>query len=201
MGKSECVFPSCPMKFRHPHSSQGKRGGEAGGDCMISSHSEWVLRGNEETLGVKWHWQMVFIECEVRSLVRHQLLWQKSIQMWLCLPVFLSVVDNVVSGRDRESQFVDENLGENEAVKVLPCTYLREWASDDRCLLVDAGKVISEDRRKVRNTLILKVFAWFHVPEYHDCKHSFYWAPTRGKEWTEWAFLSLYSEECYHRRR
>lgn len=58
---------------------------------------------------------MVFIECEVRSLVRQQLLWQKSIQMWLCSPVFLSVVDNEVSGRDRESRLVDENLGEDEA--------------------------------------------------------------------------------------
>lgn len=35
--------------------------------------------------------------------------------MWLPSPVFLTVVDDEVSGRDRESQFVDENLREDKA--------------------------------------------------------------------------------------
>lgn len=38
----------------------------------------------------------------------------------------------------------------------------------------DAGKVISEGRKKVRDSMICREFAWIHVPKYHNCKYSFH---------------------------
>lgn len=100
--------------------------------------------------------------------------------MWLPSPVFLTVVDNEVSGRDRESQFVDENLREDKAEsEFFPAP---AWGTEHQGTGVYwwmQGRLSVRVGERARTPWFWK---YLPVTKYHDCKHSFYWTPKRGSQ-------------------